>query len=146
MSSTPKTVLGAALVLGVALAGGLLLRPAVAQPQGAGGVPEQFRTLDLPVGKFVYRFLFDSATGEHWLWVNGEWERPEPPRGGFPWKDLKPIPGRFQLLAQITGEIDAEMYVLDTTTGRVWARPARNRVHLLAAEDWRAITPPRPKR
>ncbi|MCI0463717.1 MAG: hypothetical protein L0Z62_42825 [Gemmataceae bacterium] len=147
MNRTSKTALGAALLLGVALAGVLFLRPAAAQPQAPVGAPEQFRTLDLPVGKFVYRFLFDSATGEHWLWTNGEWDRPEPPKGGYPWKDLKPLPGRFQLLAQITGEIDAEMYLLDTTTGRMWARPARNRPHLFEPEDWRAITPPgRPKR
>ena len=44
---------------------------------------------NLQVGKFIYRFLFDTANGDQWVWVNGEWERPEPSRDGVPWKDVK---------------------------------------------------------
>jgi hypothetical protein len=143
LSNTSNTIVGGALVLGAALAAVTWLRPAAAQPQQqAEGAIDQYRTMDLPVGKFVYRFLFDTATGEHWLWVNGDWERPEPPKDGYPWQKLKPRTGRFQMLPQVAGDIDAELYILDTTSGRVWARPARNRAQLFSPDDWREITLP----
>jgi hypothetical protein len=137
---------------GVFLLGGVLAvlsaaPAAVAQGKPAEAVSGRYKILDFPVGKFVYRLQFDSATGDFWLWVNGEWEAPEPPMGGVPWKDVQATPGRFQLLPQIQGELDAELYVFDSATGRMWSRPARNRIELTAAAEWREIPPPsRPKR
>jgi hypothetical protein len=136
------------LLLGAVLLGGLAALTSWAQG-GGKGKPQapavgRFKAQDLLVGKFIYRLLFDSATGDFWLWVNGEWERPEPPKGGIPWKDAKPATGRFQLLSQIPGELDGEIYVLDSVTGQMWARPARNRTVLLNAGEWREIPLPEP--
>jgi hypothetical protein len=140
---------------GVVLLGGVLLTGLAVWPAaGQQGAPKpqqpevgRFKAQDLMVGKFVYRLMFDTATADYWVWVNGEWERPEPPKDGLPWKGIKPALGRFQLLPQIPGEIDGEIYVLDTATGQMWARPARNRNVLLNAGEWREIEQPeRPKR
>jgi hypothetical protein len=147
MSKARAILFGGLILLGGVLAVGLT----AAQ---TGGTPDKaldtavgrYRTVELPVGRFTYRLLFDSTTADYWLWTNGEWERPEPPKGGRPWKDLKTLLGRFQLLSQAPGELDLELYVLDTITGRMWARSARNRAVLLSAEEWREIELPRPLR
>jgi hypothetical protein len=135
------------LAVVVLLGGVLAFRPAGGQ--GKADVPEvgRYKLQDMQVGKFIYRFLFDSYTADYWLWVNGEWEAPEPPKEGSPWKDIKPTPGRFQLLPQIPGDLDSEIYVFDTATGKVWSRPARNRIDVTNSAPWREIQPPaRPKR
>jgi hypothetical protein len=141
---------GSAVLLVGVLLGGLAAWPAAAQEgkqKPLAPAVGRYKAYDLQVGKFIYRLLFDSATADYWVWVNGEWERPEPPKGGVPWKDIKPATGRFQLLPQIPGELDGEIYVLDSVTGQMWARPARNRNVLLNAEDWREIPlPEMPKR
>src|SRR5262245_31624775 len=133
----------AALFLLTALAAPSPAQQGGAQPKPEDGPVGRYKIFDFPVGKFVYRFLFDSATADHWLWVNGEWERPEQAKGGVPWKGLEAKVGRFQFLAQIPGELDLELYVMDTVTGRMWSRPARNRAQLFVAEEWREIAPPR---
>jgi hypothetical protein len=141
-------ILGAVALLGVAVTAGLLAagRPAP-QPAAHEAAVGRYKVYDVPVGRFTYRLLFDTTSADFWVWSNGEWERPDPPRGGYPWKDLKPAPGRFQLLPQVPGELDAEMYVLDSVTGRTWSRSVRNRAVLLAGQPWRAIPlPPPPKR
>jgi hypothetical protein len=141
MSDIRGRVLGIAFVL-VLLAGWPRTQPVAAQPkpdeQGVG----RYKMIDLQVGRFIYRFLLDTATADQWVWVNGEWERPEPPRDGVPWKGLKPIPGRFQLLSQIPGELDANLYLLDTITGQMWLRQARNRSELLAPRAWEEVPVP----
>ncbi len=134
--------------LGVALTAGLLAagRPGGA-PAAAESVPGRFKAYDIPVGKFAYRLLFDTSSADFWVWTNGEWERPDPPSGGYPWKAIKPTVGRFQLLPQVPGELDAEMYVLDTATGKTWSRSVRNRAVLLQGERWREVPlPPPPRR
>lgn len=134
------------LFLASILAGLGLARQGTPPNKADSATVGRYQILDFPVGKFVYRFLSDSASGEHWLWVNGEWERPEESKGGLPWKNLPRAVGRFRLLSQIQGELDLELYVLDTTTGRMWARPARNRAQLFVAEEWREIAPPAPRK
>jgi hypothetical protein len=140
------------LLLGAALLGGLAALRAGAQGEGKGKPQSppavgRFKATDVQVGKFIYRLLFDSATADFWVWVNGDWERPEPSKEGVPWKDVKPATGRFQLLPQIPAELDGEIYVLDTVTGQMWARPARNRTVLLNPGEWREIAAPEmPKR
>jgi hypothetical protein len=142
MSDTRGRVLCIVLLL-VALVGiWQVQQPAAAQGKADGQAAGRFKMLDLHVGKFVYRFLFDTASADQWVWVNGEWERPEPPKDGVPWKGIKPTPGRFQLLSQVPGEIDASLYVLDTATGRTWVRSARNRTQLLAPESWQEVAVP----
>ena len=87
----------------VLLGGALTLLAAVPQAAAQGKPDEpvlgRYKILDFPVGKFVYRLQFDSATGDYWLWVNGEWEAPEPPKGGIPWKDIKPTRNFFEFAA-----------------------------------------------
>ena len=143
----------ASVFLVLALLGGLLaLRLTGAQPPAAPKKADEepavgrYKTFDILVGKFVYRTLFDTMTADYWLWVNGDWERAEPPKGGTPWKDLKAVPGRFQILAPPAGELDRELYVLDSATGRLWARGLRNRTELLTGAEWREIPLPRPRR
>ncbi len=142
MSDRLRSVFWALLLLGGLLTFLAAAPPAAAQAKPGEPVLGQYKILDFPVGRFVYRLQFDSATGDYWLWANGEWEAPEPPKGGVPWKDIKPTPGRFQLLPQIQGELDSELYVFDTATGRMWGRPARNRLQLTSSEEWREIAPP----
>jgi hypothetical protein len=135
-------LLGLGLMVGLLTAG----RPAPG-PAADHTTVGRYRIHDAPVGKFVYRLLFDSTTGDFWVWSNGEWERPDPPRGGFPWKGVKGEAGRFQLVPQLAGDLDAEMYVMDTVTGKMWARSVRNRAVLLQGEPWRDIpVPPPPRR
>ena len=147
MSKARALLFGGLVVLGGVLAVGLT----AAQTGGTADkaletAVGRYRTVELPVGRFTYRLLFDTMTADYWLWTNGEWERPEPPKGGRPWKDLKVMPGRFQLLSQAPGELDLELYVLDTITGRMWSRSTRNRAVLLSAETWREIELPKPLR
>jgi hypothetical protein len=147
MSKARANLLGGLALLGGALAIGLAVaRTGGAQDKTLGEAVGRYKTFELPVGKFTYRLMFDTMTADYWLWVNGEWERPEPPKGGRPWKDLKAMPGRFQLLSQAPFEFDLELYVLDTVTGRMWARSTRNRAVLLAAEAWREVPLPKPLR
>jgi hypothetical protein len=145
MNNRVGKLLWAVPLLGVALTVGLLAAgrpgPPAAAPEPAIG---RFKAYDIPVGKFAYRLLFDTSSADFWVWTNGEWERPDPPRGGYPWKDIKGAPGRFQLLPQVPGELDAEMYVLDTATGKTWSRSVRNRAVLLAGEAWRQVPLPPP--
>jgi hypothetical protein len=142
MSTKHGNVLRAALLLGAVLTALYCVRPAGAQKKADEPMPGRYKMLDLQVGKFIYRFLFDTANGDQWVWVNGEWERPEPARDGVPWKDVKPMSGRFQLMSQVPGELDASLYVLDTAAGRVWVRTARNRSELLAPAEWQEVTVP----
>jgi hypothetical protein len=140
MSDRSGRILGAACFL-LFLAGSAGAQPAAqtkSDEQGLG----RYKMLDLQVGRFTYRFLLDTATADQWVWVNGEWERPEQHKDGVPWKGVKAIPGRFQLLSQVPGELDANLYLLDTITGRMWLRQARNRSELLAAEPWTEIPVP----
>ena len=135
------------------LVGGLLaFRLTAAQPAAETKQAEEkppvgrYKISDLPIGKFVYRMLFDTMTADYWLWLNGDWERAEASKNGMPWKDLKPAPGRFQLLSPPVGELDRELYVFDSATGRLWARTIRNRTELLTAPEWREVTLPKPGR
>src|SRR6516164_4782336 len=89
-------LLGGALAVGLAVA-----QTGNTQDKTLDTAVGRYRTFELPVGKFTYRLMFDTMTADYWLWFNGEWERPEPPTGGRPWKDVKAMPGRFQLLSQV---------------------------------------------
>jgi hypothetical protein len=147
MNSRRKQVFGAVLLL----AGLLTVSLMMGRQAGAQGKTEEltvgrYKIVDLPLGKFVYRMMFDTWTADYWLWVNGEWERPEVPKGGRPWKDLKPVAGRFQLLSQVPADLDRELYVLDSVTGRMWARSARNRSEVLNTDEWREVPLPKPRR
>jgi hypothetical protein len=147
MSRARTTLFCGIVLLGGVLAVGLTAaQTGGTQDKSLDTAVGRYRTFELPVGKFTYRLMFDTMNADYWLWFNGEWERPEPPKGGRPWKDVKAMPGRFQLLSQAPGELDLELYVLDTVTGRMWARSTRDRTVLLAAEAWREITLPKPLR
>jgi hypothetical protein len=148
MSNRRVCVLLVLVVLGGLLALRLTGAQPAAGPKKADEEPSvgRYKTFDIPVGKFIYRTLFDTMTADYWLWVNGEWERAEPPKGGAPWKDLKPVPGRFHILTPPVGELDREMYVLDTATGRMWVRRLRDRTELLVGAEWTEVPLPRPRR
>jgi len=141
MSDIHGRILGTVFFL-VIFAGWPCAQPAAAQTKPAAETIGRYKMIDLQVGRFTYRFLFDSATADQWVWVNGEWERPEPHKDGVPWKGVKAIPGRFQLMSQVPGELDANLYLLDTITGQMWLRQARNRSELLSPEPWVEVPVP----
>jgi hypothetical protein len=62
-----------------------------------------------PLGR---KTLFDTGTGECWLYVPDEWV---PYSGPLPWKVEKPLVGRFEFNPYWPSNC-----ILDTATGKCW--------------------------